>query len=236
MAVKLLDSTVLSMKDVTPTVFETTIQFKQGEQLDFKAGHYVMVKVPKDGKLINKPYSIASSPTDQSRITFCVKRVEGGYTSNWMYTWKPGDTIQVLGPMGFFLLREDSPKTKIFIAAGSGIAPMRGMIQRLFEINWKGDIWLFFGCRNKVETIYHTIFEQWAGKHKNFHYILTLSRPEPEWNGRTGYVQEHVRKMITDPANKEAYICGLIKMVDENKRVLEEIGFSKQDILHEKFT
>ncbi len=236
MVVKLLETSVVQVRDLTPSVFEATIRFKPGEQLDFKAGHYVMVKVPKEGKRINKPYSIASTSTDQAQLQFCVKRVQGGFTSNWMYTWKPRDKIQVLGPMGFFLLREDSPKTKMFIAAGSGIAPIHGMIQRLFDINWKGEIWLFFGCRNMEEVIYHDLFEQWQKEHKNFHYVLTLSRPEPGWKGLSGYVQEYVKKMVTDPSNKEAYICGLIRMVDECKRTLEAIGFAKEDILHEKFT
>lgn len=233
---KLLETSVVGVKNLTPSVYEITLKFRQGEQIDFKAGHYVMIKVPKEGKLVNKPYSIASSSTDQSILKFCIKRVEGGFASNWLYGLKPGDKVQVLGPMGFFLLREESSKTKVFIASGSGIAPIHGMIQRLFEIQWKGDIWLFFGCRHQAEIIYKDVFEQWAKDHKNFHYVLTLSRPELGWKGLTGYVQEHVKKLLTDPKDKEAYICGLIKMVDENKRVLEEIGFSKEDVLHEKFT
>ena len=155
------------------------------------------------GKSQTRAYSIASA-ADGNKFDLCVNRVEGGFFSNYLIDLDEQATVQVHGPHGNFMLR--TPLTdSIFVATGTGIAPMLGFTQWLFpetgpdagmDRSQGREFWLVYGTRYESELYYREYFERIAQQHPNFHYIYTLSRAHEEWSGLRGYVQDHLGSIV----------------------------------------
>ena len=235
------------------------------DSFPFTSGQFVstLATDPK-GKQQTRAYSIASAARG-NRFDLCVNRVEGGFFSNHLADLTdlpPGGTVKVHGPHGHFILR--TPLTdSIFIATGTGIAPMRGFTQWLFPEDGSDrsegrDIWLVYGTRYETELYYRDEFEALAAKHPNFHYLATLSRADESWTGLRGYVQDHVARIVEeraarlgqtlplpaiDPATPaselrfdiHAYICGLNNMVSGVRDKLTGFGWHRKQIVFERY-
>jgi len=240
--------------------FHLEFSVPEMSEFNFEAGQFVsFVADDPIGKSQTRAYSIASAPR-RNEFDICVNRVEGGFFSNFLCDLEEGDSIQFHGPHGLFLLRR--PLTDaIFIATGTGIAPMRGFTQALFpdkglrageDLTGGREIWLVYGTRYTTELYYHHYFEKLSAEHHNFHYISTLSRPEEDWQGARGYVQEFVaiiaeahakrnhaaaEATVSEPAgfNIHAYICGLNEMVSANRDKLKELGWQRKQIVFERY-
>jgi ferredoxin-NADP reductase len=224
------------------------------ERFDFLPGQFVsFLAVDPQGKQQTRAYSIASAPRGNS-FDICVNRVEGGFFSNLLCDLEVGQTIEFHGPHGLFVLR--APLTdSIFIATGTGIAPMRGFVEYLFPENGEDrshgrKIWLVYGTRYETELYYEDYFEKVAASRPNFFYHKTLSRPQESWTGARGYVQEFVEKIAAEHArltavdprpvegavyNMHAYICGLNEMVSANRDSLKSLGWERKQIVFERY-
>ena len=225
-------------------------------QLDFVPGQFISCVAADDwGKTQTRAYSIASAPR-ANMLDLCVNRVENGLFSNLLCDLEVGQTLQFHGPHGFFTLRQ--PLTdSIFIATGTGIAPILGFVQYLFPENGEDrsdgrNIWLVYGTRHESEIYYQKYFEKVAAESHNFHYLSTLSRPQEGWEGLRGHVQDHVARILTHreaenhaagvPTVAEgagfdihAYICGLNNMVSANRDRLKERGWHRKQIIFERY-
>lgn len=223
---------------------------------DFIPGQFVST-VAEDAqeKQQTRAYSIASAPAG-NRFDLCVNRVEGGFFSNLLCDLEPGQKVQFHGPHGLFTLRQ--PLTdSIFIATGTGVAPMRGFTQYLFpecgeDRSLGRDIWLVYGTRHETELYYQKYFKKLSAERRNFHYLSSLSRPHEGWEGLRGYVQDHVAQIVKDRVNGyhfvpvpnpaepvgfdiHAYICGLNEMVSHNRDRLVELGWQKKQVIFERY-
>lgn len=236
--------------------FHLEFSIDELESFEFTPGQFVStVADDASGKSQTRAYSIASAPR-VNQFDLCVNRVENGFFSNLLCDLEPGQTVQFHGPHGLFTLRQ--PLTDcVFIATGTGIAPMRGFVEWLFpetgEDRSQGQgIWLVYGTRYPTEIYYEKYFEKVAAEHHNFHYLSCLSRGQDEWKGLRGYVQHHVTEIVTARARKSspasvvtvaepvgfdihAYICGLNDMVSANRDKLTELGWQRKQIIFERY-
>jgi len=206
------------------------------ERFDFTPGQFISLVAEHDGREITRAYSLASAPRGR-RFDLCLNRVAHGFFSNYLCDLEQGGSIRFQGPLGFFTLRPPLGDS-LFIATGTGIAPIRGMLQWLFaeEERHRGrEFWLLFGVRYRVGLYYQEEWEELAHRHANFHYLPTLSREGAEWTGLRGYVQEHVRGLAAGHSDRHAYICGLKAMVDANRALLKELGWERKSIVYEKY-
>ncbi|MBI3540733.1 MAG: oxidoreductase [Deltaproteobacteria bacterium] len=219
---------------LTSTVRTFRFRFPEGKWVPFKAGQFCLIHVPQEEKLLKKPYSICSAPTEEGYVDLCVKLVEGGYTTNWFWGLKEGDEVTLTIPYGGFVMKEPLEDDLIFVATGTGLAPLRSMIKTLLHQGFKKQITLIFGVRYENEIFYEDEFRKLEKEHANFCFIPTISRPK-EWKGETGYVQNVLKKYITAPKGKQIYMCGLIPMIDAVQAAALEIGFDKKVIHFEKY-
>lgn len=181
------------------------------DSFPFVSGQFISaVATDPNGKQQTRAYSIASA-ANVNRFELCVNRVPEGFFSNHLADLTdlpPGGSIRVHGPHGHFVMRQ--PVTdSIFVATGTGIAPMRGFTQWLFpetgpdagiDRSEGKDIWLVYGTRHESELYYREEFESLAARKPNFHYLATLSRADSSWTGLRGYVQDHVARIVEERA------------------------------------
>jgi ferredoxin-NADP reductase len=213
------------------------------DRFDFIAGQFISVVAQnEEGKTVTRAYSLASGPRGDQRFDLCLNRVQDGFLSNHLCNLEPGATIDWHGPHGLFSIREPI-RDSIFVATGTGIAPIRGMLEWLFADDSRNaghEFWLIFGTRFDSTIYYRAEFELLAREHPNFHYVVTLSRPVDSWQGKRGYVQECVREIVTAHPNSavgemNAYICGLNAMVSANRELLKSLGWDRKQIIYERY-
>ncbi len=237
MALTTLETTLETIFQLSPTV--RTFRLRLPEPASFQAGQFCMVHVPRDGKFQKKAYSICSSPFETGYLDLCIKLVEGGMATTWFWSLKEGDKLTVTLPYGAFLIKEEEKKSElVFVATGTGLAPLRCMIRDLVHEGFQQPMTLIFGVRYEDELIYADEFRELEKTQKNFKYIPTISRPKntPQpWTGEVGYVQDKLKKFVSDPAGKRVYVCGLVPMIEGVQKAAEEIGFDKKSVHFEKY-
>jgi ferredoxin-NADP reductase len=209
------------------------------DKFNFIPGQFVSIQQPKpDGRTHTRAYSLASTPRAGAQFDLCLNRVDQGFLSNWLCDLEEGATVQLHGPHGMFTLREPHHDA-VFIATGTGIAPFRGILHWLFEQperNQDHEFWLVYGTRHEDGLYYRDEFLAIEKAHPNFHYVPTLSRGGEEWKGLRGYVQDHVREIVTGRSGMRAYICGLHQMLDANRTLLkDELGWDRKQIVFERY-
>lgn len=226
-----------SNEEVNPDVNIIRFIPTSSQMFDFEAGQFVSISAVKpDGKKIARDYSIFSPPSFRQGFDLCVKRVEGGFMSNYLCDLKKGDKINAIGPMGGFIMRRPLPPEMFFVSTGTGVAPFRAMLETLLEQGVKDThIYLIFGTRHPEDIIYRSFFEKIESENPNFHYLPTLSRAEDSWTGHRGHVQETLGKFLQDPSKKDIYICGLQIMVDQVKDQAVAAGVPATNIYYERY-
>jgi NAD(P)H-flavin reductase len=167
-----------------------------------------------------------------------LNRVDNGFLSNWLCDLEEGGTVEFHGPHGTFTLRQPQ-NDAVFIATGTGVAPIRGIVHWLFESPERHQghqYWLLYGTRHETGLYYRDEFLAIERSHPNFHYVSTLSRCGSDWQGCRGYVQDHLRDIVGQRRDMQAYICGLHEMVDANRKLLkEELGWDRKQIVFERY-
>jgi ferredoxin-NADP reductase len=234
-AEKAYPAVLTKIEEMTDSVRNFHFEFREVPRFDFIPGQFVMITVEKEGKPVKKPYSIASPPHFKDRIELCIKRVEGGFVSNWFFQLKIGDRVEFTGPKGVFKIHEPLPEHLMFVATGTGIAPLRAQFHHLLEKGHRGKITLVFCNRYETEILFEQELKDLAAKYPNFNYVPVISRPKA-WTGEKGYVQDVIRRRFSDPKGIQVYICGLVPMVNDLKACLMEIGYPKEAIHFEKWT
>jgi len=219
--------------EIAPLVRHFVFETPEVEQLHFKAGQFVSFNHVIGEKKIIRPYSIASLPHG-NRFELCLNLVEDGIFSPFLFSMKPGDSVEMGAPLGFFVVRNPD-REALFIATGTGIAPFRAMVPDYLNHPHAPQLTLLFGVRHETTIYYRSDFEVFAQTHANFRFWPTLSRPEPTWTGRTGHVQTHLLEAIGDRRDLDVYICGMKAMVDDVRGILKALGFDRKQIIFEKY-
>ncbi|WP_136686685.1 ferredoxin--NADP reductase [Halorhabdus amylolytica] len=195
--------TTLSKRYHRPKPMLTRVRFETDEDVDFVAGQYVGFQY----SAIPRAYSLSGSPT-QDDLEICVRRVPGGRLSPRICDdLSPGETVTIRGPYGELVLGDHSPRDKVFVATGTGVAPLKSMIDYVFETGRdvyrgkKRDIWLFLGADWDDDLPYRTEFRELDRTHENFHFVpcLVLESVLSEWDGETEFVQHSLLKHV-DPS------------------------------------
>jgi ferredoxin-NADP reductase len=170
----------------------------------FIPGQFIScVAVDANGKMQNRAYSLASAPRGNC-FDLCLNRVEGGFFSNFLCDLEPGGELVFDEPMGDFSLQPQTDLRQVenlFIATGTGVAPIRGFVEWLFPTHADPlfpdtKFTLIYGTRYATELYYRDYFEAIAEAHPNFLYLPTLSRADADWPGFRGYVQEQAVRLI----------------------------------------
>ena len=229
------ETTITVAELITPRNIHLRFQLPEGKQVHYKAGQFMQIFVPQPDKPRRTSYSIASAPQSSEFFELCVTHVDGGKSSTYLHSLKKGDKVTAMGPLGKFTLPEPLPRDTVFVCTGSGVAPFRSMLHDLLAKKTNRNLYLLFGNRFDDDIIYKKEWEELSQKNSNFKHFFTLSRPTNQWQGSKGYVQEKISDFVPNPKDKDFYICGLSKMINDVQAKLLELGVPKEQIHYEKY-
>jgi acetyl coenzyme A synthetase (ADP forming)-like protein len=206
--------------------------FESEAPMNFTPGQYVSIKVATTR--INS-YSLATHD-GENKFGLLIDTSPGGPGSKYFDNLKVGDNISFLGPFGNFVYKDDDSKHILFLATGSGLAPLRCMIDNLLNVqNSQIPITLYLGLRHNSDVFWEEYFKTLSDKYPNFHYNLVVSQPDENWQGKTGHITEHVANDFPDAGEISVYLCGNKMMIDEVTKILQEKGAKNDRIYKEKF-
>lgn len=226
MAIQLYTARAGSIRTLTHDVREIVLRLLEPKEMTFKAGQFVSFEVtnPKTARPVMRPYSIASPPSQTATITLLLNLVPGGPGSTYLFSLKEGDETQFKGPAGNFYIRDEPTKDLLFVATGTGIAPICSMLYDRLERGFARSITLFWGLRSQKDLYYQDELRALAARHANFTHMTTLSRPEPGWTGATGRVSKLVEDRLTSVANLAVYLCGNSAMIADVTALINKKG------------
>lgn len=229
---KLVKRTQLT-SDVIELSFENLTPFL------YQSGQFISLKVEDNPQSpVIRGYSLSSRPIpDSKNFDLCIKLLENGRGSTWLKNLPLNSEIHFLGPNGKFTFQGDETKNMVFVATGTGLAPIKAIIEdELINKNYHGSMQLIFGVRYINEVIYEDLFKKLAEDYPNFTYKITISRPELTENPYlTGRVTDIVKAATYDPSKPTFYICGLKAMLDETTTILRDKQIPEAQIFFEKF-
>jgi CDP-4-dehydro-6-deoxyglucose reductase len=224
---------LVGFHDLAPEVRHFVLEVPGNHGFAYTPGQFVSITEPLHGQEITRAYSVASPPNG-NRFELCLNRVQEGVFSPHLFQLSPGDTVHVQGPLGYFVPRNPISDS-VFIATGTGIAPIRSILEHLLKSDEEHQFTLLFGVRHQAGLLYREEFDALAARHPNFRFWPTLSRPEASWRGRTGHVQRHLSEAIGERRDLDIYVCGLKAMVDDVRSRLKTAGFDRRHIIYEKY-
>ena len=223
---------VIKIEQVTEKVYFVTFKLVSPPTIEFRAGQNMMLMVAPG---VNRTMSIASPPSEKSQILMVHDISPMGPGSQWTLGLNVGDTATIVAPTGGVLSFLDTPKKKVMVATGTGVAPFRAMIVDYLARGGNAPLTLYWGQRYEHDVYWKEELDHIQSLNPSFVWHQILSRPGDGWTGWRGHVTEHVLREERDMENSEFYLCGNKGMTEEVRAKLLERNVPKEQIKSELF-
>jgi CDP-4-dehydro-6-deoxyglucose reductase, E3 len=214
--VKTMPCRVHKMEKPAPDVMVLLLKLPTNERLQFLAGQYIDILL-KDQK--PRSFSLANAPHNDEYLELHIRNITGGaFTHHVFEVMKERDILRFQGPLGTFFLREDTEKPIIFVASGTGFAPIKAIVEHALYIGMKRPMHFYWGGRKLADLYLLDMAKQWESKGIKFTPVLSEALPEDAWQGRTGFVHRAVMEDYSDLSEHEVYVCGAPIVVEAAHR------------------
>jgi NAD(P)H-flavin reductase/ferredoxin len=228
---KKLKARVFRLKRLADDVVLLHLRYPAGERVRFKAGQYVSI-LWEDGR--NRDFSMANAPRESDGIQLHVRLVkDGAFTQHVFDKMKVGDYLDIEVPFGSFTLR-DSEKPILFVAGGTGFAPIQAIIEDMANKGIARDMTLYWGARQK-SGLYSDLPEKWAAANPRFKYIPVIS-DAVEPGMRHGLVHQAVLEDHPSLADFQAYVCGVPALCRAARKDFRAAGLPVREFFIDTFT
>lgn len=229
---KIIPAKITSLKYISETVVKLDLRLPPNVSFKHNSGQYVNISKGS----IKRSYSISNAFKENSELSFYIKNYDEGQMSQyWFHEAKVGDLLRIDGPKGSFFFRESHKKQLVFLATGTGIAPVMAIIEDLIfsqRINVLEKVWILNGARFEQDII-------WNSDHlyniSNIEYIPVLSKPTQTWKGEVGYVQDILLSKNINLSESQVYACGSDKMIESALKLLVENGLDSKSFYSDAF-
>jgi CDP-4-dehydro-6-deoxyglucose reductase len=219
------------------------LQLPASERFQFLAGQYLEFLL-KDNK--RRAYSIASAPHEEGPVELHIRHLPGGLFTDPLFGQtadgkqiKEKDILRFEGPLGSFFLREDSKKPIIFLASGTGFAPIKAMLTSIQNKKIDREIHFYWGGRRPKDLYMDSLCQEFTHTIPGFHYIPVISEalPEDGWQGRTGFVHRAVMHDFSDLSSYQVYACGApIVIAAARTDFVKECRLPEEEFFADSFT
>ena len=226
---------VAKIRDHTPEIRELWLEAVEPSEFKFRAGQFGMLHVPGEPKAHLRAYSYASDERNVKGFRLVFKTVPNGLASTYVWGLKGDETLTFTGPFGRLFFHEPPTEQIIFLNTGSGVSQhicyLESKKDQFPDLKYK----LLFGVRTEKDIYYQPELESLKKSLKNFSYDFVLSRGSEAWQGKRGYVQNHIAEFDYMNIPTTFYMCGNGAMIKDVKSILEASGFEKTRIHAEAF-
>jgi CDP-4-dehydro-6-deoxyglucose reductase/ferredoxin-NAD(P)+ reductase (naphthalene dioxygenase ferredoxin-specific) len=237
---RVLRCRVAHLSRLTHDILGLELEIVSGGPFDFSAGQYAQVEFPMAPGLA-RDYSMASRP-GEVRLEFHIRVMAGGSVSQRVAAeLKVGDTVRVAGPLGTSYLRARHEGPMLCIAGGSGLAPVKSIVETALAGGYRHPVHLYFGARAERDVYFEAELHALQEAHPNFRAHIVLSEPVATiasgtrlWR-RTGMVTDAVAADLADLAGFKAYFAGPPPMVDAATALVRARGIGPRDIHADAF-
>jgi CDP-4-dehydro-6-deoxyglucose reductase, E3 len=215
---------------LTDEVIEIIMRLPPSAKFDYHPGQYVNISYGE----IKRSYSIANYTKKSGNLHFYIKNYpKGAMSQYWFDKAQVNDLLRIEGPLGSFFLRENKKENIVFLATGTGIAPVKAMLEKMNESPQKyvdNKIWIFWGAR-----LPDYFFWNPEGLQLNLNIVKVCSQADISFTGSRGYIQDVLASNNIRLNNAQVYACGSNEMIIDAKRKLLSLGLSEEDFYSDAF-
>ena len=240
---KYASATITSRRDLAPDLW--VIRIRPDVELPFRPGQYVTIGLPLNGRVIERPYSICSSPAE-TEIELFIERVPDGELSDPLYELGVGGEMVVRKrTKGLFLKEAPVAVPHLLVATVTGIAPFVSFLRTLVDRERAGEwtpvpVAALHGASRSAELGYYDELRMLGRDFPWFTYLPTVSRPweDEAWEGETGRVEDVLRKhadAMMRPGNGGIFLCGHPGMISSARAIMRRCGFDDKEIREEQY-
>jgi len=205
-------------------------------RLAFTPGQFVSLALPVGGAELVRPYSLASNPEDDV-LEICVDRVPGGAGSAYLFDLQPGAALSLKGPFGSLTVDDPPAAEMIFVADGTGIAPIRAMVRRVLERGATSPVQVLHGARAESDLLYREELEAWTHSHPHLRWEPVLAGAGTA-AGENPRLEAIVRARYVDADADRArhfWICAVGDMVRRLRELLRGAGYERRSVRYEQW-
>jgi len=208
------------------------------QHLTWKAGQFLSLLLPIAGETLIRPYSIASCPEEGNLLEICLNLVPEGPGSHYLFARTIGETLRFTGPWGTFVFDQPPQAECVFIADGTGIAPIRPMIRQAVACEPGPPLQLLYSAVQESGLLYRQEWEACAQVCPRFGFTPLLSNPTSNQPGFSGSLVEYVeRHYVSEDSDRSRhfYICGVGQQVTQLRDLLRHAGYQRRAVQYEKW-
>ncbi len=227
----------VSAKDrLAPDVMRLKLKTPRGQKMHRLAGQYLDVLIA-DGK--RRAFSIANAPEGEDEIELHIRHVSGGgFTAHVFEQLELGALLRIEGPLGTFVPREDSERAMIFVAGGTGFAPIKALIEHFIALGSMRPMHLYWGARAQQDLYLPDLPAQWADQHPAFFYTSVLSDPLSQFeqeHHRIGLVHDIVLQDFPSLQDFDVYMSGPPPMIEAARRAFSLANLQADRLFYDSF-
>jgi CDP-4-dehydro-6-deoxyglucose reductase len=227
-----LNATVEEVCAIGPDVTRLRLRLPDDADLVYLPGQYMNVQL---GGGRHRSFSMASKP-DGNSVDFHVRRIPGGYfTDQYLASLCGGSPLEVELPLGNFRFHAEDYRPLVMVATGTGLAPIKSMLESLMGDDDCPPVSLYWGMRTEADLYLHDEIQRWAEHLYEFQYVPVLSRASDSWIGRRGHVQDAVLADLPDLSEHAIYLCGSPTMIADAKVAFLGRGASVDHLYADSF-
>ncbi len=202
-------------------------------------GQFITVRAIIDNKRVTRAYSISSSPTKREWLEITVRQTATPTMSKYLNEIPEGSELIIKGPYGRFIWSEEVSDKVVLLGAGSGITPLKTIVEYILDKQLRVKINLLYSCPRLDNVIFYDILKKWSESASNFEFNLFLTQEkhvnsENAFSGRIN--RERLGKLISDYEEAPIYICGMPGFVESMQEMLSDLGINPRLVRREKWS
>ncbi|MGF1609287.1 MAG: FAD-binding oxidoreductase [Kiloniellales bacterium] len=223
---------VVSLEPATPDIRILRLALPPGARFDFRAGQYAAITF---GDLPARDFSMANRP-GESPLEFHVRQMNQEGASGYVaLRLAPGESVALEGPYGEAFLRAEHKGPILAVAGGSGLAPIKSIVETALALGMGQPIHLYFGAADTDDLYLVEHFEALARRHQNLRFVPVLSAPRRKTQRRRGLVTDAIAEDFPDLTGFKVYLAGSTAMAEAALALLRARGLPEADIHADPF-